>query len=229
MILFASFQRERFNQSEYFTPVHTNVGGCHTLNGTRLKSQLYTNRSGPAGGLSMTLFVDQENYFYGASTSAGLKVLDIFTHIFYPTKKGPYMGPHILVQGFKLAWLRTSRTNQDFLHSFSLQIVLHDPAEFPDTSSQGFIVSPGFETFVSIKRTHTKFTSGSGGVDCLEDVPDLKYYAGYSITACSSECQAEFLLAECGCYLPGDIRKFMALKSFPLSFVCLCFVMAGQI
>jgi hypothetical protein len=41
-----------------------------------------------------------------------------------------------------------------------LQIVLHDPEEEPDVINKGFILSPGFSTYVSMKMTQVSLNKG---------------------------------------------------------------------
>ena len=61
------------------------------------------------------------------------------------------------------------------LHFF--QILLHHPSEYPNVDSQGFVVSPGTETFVSVKLARTvELPEPYEDANCWSKPKQLKYF-----------------------------------------------------
>ena len=85
-----------------------------------------------------------------------------------------------------------------------LQIVLHDPGEFPPVTAGGFVVSPGFDTQASVLKTKIKeLPKPYESSDCLEEKPALRFFETYSPAECWDDCKARYLFKRCGCYYEG--------------------------
>ncbi|XP_050416633.2 acid-sensing ion channel 4, partial [Patella vulgata] len=90
----------------------------------------------------------------------------------------------------------------------SFQVVLHDPDEEPDFINKGFLVSPGFTTYASVKKIKYRHLPSPfkafGTITCLDTkAPSynhtLKYSDKYDVTSCQKECRLKYLLERCHC------------------------------
>ncbi|KAK6173212.1 hypothetical protein SNE40_016706 [Patella caerulea] len=88
------------------------------------------------------------------------------------------------------------------------KVVLHDPDEEPDLINKGFLVSPGFTTYASVKRIKYRHLPSPfkafGTITCLDTkassyINTLKYSDKYDVTSCQKECRLKYLLETCHC------------------------------
>ncbi|XP_064611819.1 acid-sensing ion channel 4-A-like [Liolophura sinensis] len=97
MFRFCSWMSDEVNCSEYLTPHHTNHGLCYTFNSMdyiKSHGRLNTSFPGEAGGLKLTMDIEEHEYFYGLSSALGIKVLvhdpDVFPNTY---NRGFLVGP----------------------------------------------------------------------------------------------------------------------------------------
>ncbi|XP_076270438.1 pickpocket protein 28-like [Rhynchophorus ferrugineus] len=98
--------------------------------------------------------------------------------------------------------------------STGFKVILSNPIETPKMADFGFLISPGFETRISIEPAIREATSA------LRDIPiekrqcyfsnerPLQYYRTYTQTNCFYECQSNYTFRNCFCvpyYLPKNM------------------------
>ncbi|XP_046649312.1 pickpocket protein 28-like [Daphnia pulicaria] len=105
------------------------------------------------------------------------------------------------------------------------KVLIHSPEEFPDVAHRGFVIGLGTETFVGVKAT-TSFYSEEVAKEIpasirqchVEGEKKLKYFQRYSRSACSVECDTQFMEERCHCrpfYFKGDNQtKLCEIKSY---------------
>ena len=103
---------------------------------------------------------------------------------------------------------RCKRTVRILLEYFLvLQIVLHDPQQSPPVDSEGFVVSPGFESYVSISQIRNRdLPKPYEDSSCFEEKPKLNFFNTYSASECWRDCSATYVMEKCNCTLPGVTR-----------------------
>ena len=96
------------------------------------------------------------------------------------------------------------------------QLLLHDPAEYPEVGERGFFLSPGFEFNSGLNPMTIKETDAVRGLSLekrmcyLETENILKYYANYSVSRCLIECLTNKMLKMCNCrpyYYAGETGR----------------------
>ncbi|XP_050416627.1 acid-sensing ion channel 4 [Patella vulgata] len=105
----------------------------------------------------------------------------------------------------------------NYIPSFQMgagfKIVLHDPDEEPDFNNNGFLVSPGFTTYASVKKIKYRHLPSPfkafGTITCLDTkAPSynhtLKNSEKYDVTSCKKECRLKYLLEKCHCVYYTD-------------------------
>ncbi|XP_019623542.1 PREDICTED: acid-sensing ion channel 2-like [Branchiostoma belcheri] len=80
-----------------------------------------------------------------------------------------------------------------------IKVMVHPQHEPPFVKELGFAVSPGFHTFVAIRKEVITTLPAPYG-NCQER-GGQKYYPDYSLSACRIECETEHVVHECGCRL----------------------------
>ncbi|XP_078662536.1 acid-sensing ion channel 2-like isoform X1 [Branchiostoma floridae x Branchiostoma belcheri] len=86
-----------------------------------------------------------------------------------------------------------------------IKVMVHPQHEPPFVKELGFAVSPGFHTFVAIRKEVITTLPAPYG-NCQQR-GGQKYYPDYSLSACRIECETEHVVHECGCRLvemPGE-------------------------
>ncbi|XP_078662551.1 acid-sensing ion channel 2-like isoform X3 [Branchiostoma floridae x Branchiostoma belcheri] len=87
-----------------------------------------------------------------------------------------------------------------------IKVMVHPQHEPPFVKELGFAVSPGFHTFVAIRKEVITTLPAPYG-NC-QDEGSQKYFPHYSLSACRIECETEYVINECGCRLvemPGNV------------------------
>jgi len=87
------------------------------------------------------------------------------------------------------------------------EVLVHDPNVLPDVSEMGFLVSPGMEAHVAVKKTVLKRLPEpyAKPPNLCEDSHQtgyrnpLQFFSEYSLSACRRECRINHELSECGC------------------------------
>ncbi|XP_072016930.1 acid-sensing ion channel 2-like, partial [Amphiura filiformis] len=79
-------------------------------------------------------------------------------------------------------------------------VVLHPQGVRPLMMEGGVVVSPGFETLVSIKHTKSLSQPHPYSSNCTED--SLKYSKVYTVPLCLHECKVDYVTKKCGCRDP---------------------------
>ncbi|XP_078662550.1 acid-sensing ion channel 2-like isoform X2 [Branchiostoma floridae x Branchiostoma belcheri] len=80
-----------------------------------------------------------------------------------------------------------------------IKVMVHPQHEPPFVKELGFAVSPGFHTFVAIRKEVITTLPAPYG-NC-QDEGSQKYFPHYSLSACRIECETEYVINECGCRL----------------------------
>ncbi|XP_060517750.1 pickpocket protein 28-like [Cylas formicarius] len=97
--------------------------------------------------------------------------------------------------------------------STGFKVILSNPIETPKMADFGFLVSPGFETRISIEPSVREATDSLRGVaiekrQCyFSNERPLQYYRSYTQRNCNLECQSNHTLKHCSCvpyYLPKN-------------------------
>ncbi|ELU06887.1 hypothetical protein CAPTEDRAFT_218320 [Capitella teleta] len=90
--------------------------------------------------------------------------------------------------------------------SAGVQVLVHDPNEYPLVESHGMVLSPGVEAYLAISKTQIKRLPPPYGFNnsCVDTAsPDfvnpLKYFEPYSMSACSQNCYLAFIVDVKGC------------------------------
>ncbi|XP_077861601.1 acid-sensing ion channel 2-like [Saccoglossus kowalevskii] len=86
-----------------------------------------------------------------------------------------------------------------------IKLLVHGVKEPPYVKELGFVASPGFHTYVSLRKALIYGLPYPYG-ECLE-VGSMKYFDHYSMSACRIECETYAVEEMCGCRLveqPGD-------------------------
>ena len=66
---------------DLITPKETEIGYCYTF-GSKDSNETYTIQTdGLADGVSLTMWLNQDNYFIGDTSSAGIKVCNVQTNL----------------------------------------------------------------------------------------------------------------------------------------------------
>ncbi|XP_072016929.1 acid-sensing ion channel 2-like [Amphiura filiformis] len=78
-----------------------------------------------------------------------------------------------------------------------IKIVLHPQGQRPLMKETGFVVSPGFETLVSIKHKKSLSQPHPYSSNCTKD--GLKYSKVYTVPLCLHECKVDYVTRMCGC------------------------------
>ena len=175
-----------------FIEIVTAYGLCYTFN---LDSSWTVSSAGTSHGLSLVVDIDQSNYMYYTSHTAGLQV---FVH---PQDEYPYSGEFF---GFSISpgyetQVAISLTNTKLMEPPYGQCgnrPIHDPYIFPCTTAQS---------------SHSTISNSSNST--ADDVMQSKCpqpIIRYTRQRCLDECEALYQYRRCGCkadYLPGaDIR-----------------------
>eukprot|EP00112_Aurelia_sp_Birch-Aquarium-sp1_P001930 Seg1212.4 transcript_id=Seg1212.4/GoldUCD/mRNA.D3Y31 product="Acid-sensing ion channel 3" protein_id=Seg1212.4/GoldUCD/D3Y31 len=85
-----------------------------------------------------------------------------------------------------------------------MHLILHGQEETP-VKMQGVILSPGFKTYIEVKKRKVKNLPHPYKTNCGK--LDLKYFSGYSMHLCWLEKLTDHVVKECGCkdwFMPGD-------------------------
>ncbi|XP_046544947.1 acid-sensing ion channel 4-A-like [Haliotis rubra] len=100
-----------------------------------------------------------------------------------------------------------------------IKVLLHNPRLHPDASPTVVMASPGFSTYVALRKEEFMFLPSPykafGSGECIDTtnpnfVNPLKYYSPFSYDHCFMECVRVKAFNECGCVGPSDPRKFGA-------------------
>jgi acid-sensing ion channel, other len=92
------------------------------------------------------------------------------------------------------------------------QALLHSPTEVPAVKEFGFAISPGAESFVSVRPSMIYSTrqirplNQSRRKCYFQEERPLSFYRLYSVSSCISECLANATLQKCQCkeyFMPG--------------------------
>ncbi|XP_070537189.1 acid-sensing ion channel 1C-like [Ptychodera flava] len=87
-----------------------------------------------------------------------------------------------------------------------LKILIHPTNEPPYVKELGFALTPGYHSFISMKKELITGLPVPYG-ECLKD-GNIQYHDHYSLSACRIECETLAVQTECGCRLveqPGDL------------------------
>ncbi|ELU07295.1 hypothetical protein CAPTEDRAFT_195931 [Capitella teleta] len=113
-------------------------------------------------------------------------------------------------------------------YSAGLRLLVHDPYDWPSVEASGIAISPGTETFLSVKTSKTKkMPPPYGGNTCMDtnDVNfhnPLKYSDKYSQSRCKQDCYIDFMLKQCECvFFDFEIKKEYLTNSTHLK-QCAC-------
>lgn len=98
-----------------------------------------------------------------------------------------------------------------------VQVVVHDPEDYPRVNERGIAISPGTEAFISIERNDvTRLPPPHSSVDCVKEdfMRDYKYkfdptLGKYSYETCMLDCMLDVSLNACNCSYnhnaPGEL------------------------
>ncbi|XP_032222094.2 acid-sensing ion channel 1B [Nematostella vectensis] len=84
------------------------------------------------------------------------------------------------------------------------KVILHDQGETP-VKMQGLSVSPGFTSYMELKRT--KVTNLPFPYKTMCGMPELKYFNSYSKSKCFLDKLTQYVVTLCGCrdwFMPGE-------------------------
>ncbi|CAH1241435.1 ASIC2 [Branchiostoma lanceolatum] len=135
-------------------------------------------------------------YTFNAMTLAG-KVLS-------SSKPGEGNGLKVTINIENDEYMATNDVAGDAMDA-GIKVMVHPQHEPPFVKELGFAVSPGFHTFVAIRKEVITTLPAPYG-NCQER-GSQKHYPEYSLSACRIECETEHVTQECGCRLvemPGD-------------------------
>ena len=77
MVMSADWLGKMVNKEEYFSMSMTEVGVCYTFNSIESQkrhSPLYVHDAGTDSGLTLLMDIENDEYYYGEGTSAGIRV-----------------------------------------------------------------------------------------------------------------------------------------------------------
>ncbi|KAF4532508.1 hypothetical protein B566_EDAN007623, partial [Ephemera danica] len=89
--------------------------------------------------------------------------------------------------------------------SVGFKVLLHSPAEVPAVKEFGFAISPGAESYVSVRPSVVYSTrqirslAQSRRKCYFQEERPLAFYRYYSVSSCIAECLANATLLKCGC------------------------------
>nr|XP_022345955.1 acid-sensing ion channel 2-like isoform X2 [Crassostrea virginica] len=110
-----------------------------------------------------------------------------------------------------------------------VKIVIHNHNEEPNVMNSGYLISPGFTTYLSLEKTEYKFLPRpfkvSGDEYCLDtSSPDfrnpLKHHRLYSYTGCLRECKEDYAYRKCGCRNHHDLGHQTPICSIERDYNC---------
>jgi len=85
------------------------------------------------------------------------------------------------------------------------QALIHNAPEYPDVGERGILISPGFETSISVYPSSCGSDSEfdllpAEDRECYLDSENiLQYYSSYTVSRCLKECLTNKILEQCSC------------------------------
>eukprot|EP00058_Branchiostoma_floridae_P006647 XP_002592135.1 hypothetical protein BRAFLDRAFT_85006 [Branchiostoma floridae] len=129
-------------------------------------------------------------YTFNAMTLAG-KVLS-------SSKPGEGNGLKVTVNIENDEYMATNDVAGDAMDA-GIKVMVHPQHEPPFVKELGFAVSPGFHTFVAIRKEVITTLPAPYG-NCQQK-GNQEHYSEYSLSACRIECETQHVIQECGCRL----------------------------
>ncbi|XP_078582100.1 acid-sensing ion channel 1C-like [Branchiostoma floridae x Branchiostoma japonicum] len=159
-------------------------------------------------------------YTFNAMTLAG-KVLS-------SSKPGEGNGLKVTVNIENDEYMATNDVAGDAMDA-GIKVMVHPQHEPPFVKELGFAVSPGFHTFVAIRKEVITTLPAPYG-NCQQK-GNQEHYSEYSLSACRIECETQHVIQECGCRLvemPGTRWPVCTPERYQCAYEKLVKVMDGE-
>ncbi|XP_061179662.1 acid-sensing ion channel 2-like [Saccostrea echinata] len=110
-----------------------------------------------------------------------------------------------------------------------IKLVIHDHNEEPNIMNSGFLISPGFTTYMPLEMTKYKFLPHpfkAFGNEYCEDVDkagfinNLNHHRLYSYSGCLRECKEKFAFQKCSCRSHHDLGQLEPICSIERDYHC---------